>query len=290
MNQYLSNLRSRAGLTASTLLFAVGTLASPVVFADRIIAMNDGPSDFYEIFPDGPGASLLGNGVQDTSLSGLAYDSTNGKMYVSDVCGPECYGIGEVNLETWEITQIGLFTNTSNIHALAHDPMTDTLIGWDTESYRMVTIDRATSLETYIGVTDVAEVRAMAYDPISDTMYGADFLPEDSQLVIINRNTGAVTPVGPFVVDIESSVGMAFDSATGSLYIADDDGDFFEVNTSTGEATLLGNLGIPFDAMTSIPDGRQPPTHPVPGLSFWSILALAGLLLSLGIVSARRRA
>ena len=81
----------------------------------------------------------------------------------------------------------------------------------------------------------------LAYDPISYYMYGSS---EDNYLYKINQYTGEQEQIGPFGSGVGYMIGMAFDS-DGILYGWDLTQDsLWTIDTETGEATLVGSLGI----------------------------------------------
>lgn len=254
---------------------------SAPVFAGRLIVVDDNTGNFYEVDTSVPSAALLGNAVTSLSLTGLGYDSTNGVMYVSDTCGPACFGLGSVDTTTWEVTEIGGFVSTSNIHALAHDSTRDILFGWDVEDDQLVTLNRATGEESYIGSPGSLDIRGMAYDPATDTLFGAD----NSNLYSIDSGTGVGTLIGAFGVSISSSIGLDFDSETGRMFVGDSSGDIYEVDPIAGAAVLLGNLGFVIDGMASITGTPTPidpaVSVPIPATSPLGLLLMALLLIGL---------
>lgn len=75
--------------------------------------------------------------------------------------------------------------------------------------------------------------------------YGVAY--EGGNLYEINLNNATTTMVGPTGKEVWYTQGMAFDLDTGELYWAQfataTDHGFYQVNTETGEATLLGEIG-----------------------------------------------
>lgn len=75
--------------------------------------------------------------------------------------------------------------------------------------------------------------------------YGVAY--EGGNLYEINLNNATITMVGPTGKEVWYTQGMAFDLDTGELYWAQfataTDHGFYQVNTETGEATLLGEIG-----------------------------------------------
>jgi len=75
--------------------------------------------------------------------------------------------------------------------------------------------------------------------------YGVAY--EGGNLHEINLNDASTTVVGPTGKEVWYTQSMAFDLETGELFWAQfataDDHGFYQVNTSTGEATLIGEIG-----------------------------------------------
>lgn len=252
----------------------------------RLIGMNDDNGEFYEINPVNGSATFLG---QDTlasvSLSGLAYDTANDLLWVSDTCGASCYGIGWVDLETWQITEIGGFTNTSNIHSIAYDTSRDILFGWDTEADQLVSISRTTGNETYLGSSGGPGIVGLTYDPVGDRLLGVS--RDDETLYEVDPVTYAVTSVGALGEDPGTQFGLAWDPDTDRLYLSSGSGPFYEVNPATGAATLLGDNGELIGALAFIPGAVS--TVPVPvSNGIWLLISML-LLGGLGLRAIRQR-
>jgi hypothetical protein len=86
----------------------------------------------------------------------------------------------------------------------------------------------------------------LAYDAGSNRLYGTTTLT--NRLYEIDRTTGLATPIGN--VGVPLMRGLAFDNATGTLYGThgvgpfDADDALYRINTSTGQATLVGHTGF----------------------------------------------
>ena len=107
----------------------------------------------------------------------------------------------------------------------------------------LYSIDPNTYAVTLIGSTGVGagDFGDLAYNPNSGTAYWAPGRGNDN-LYTINLQTGAATLVGSHGVD--DLFAMAYDSATGKLYGQTSAGAFYDINTTNGSATLLGNNSI----------------------------------------------
>lgn len=82
-------------------------------------------------------------------------------------------------------------------------------------------------------------LNGLACNPVNNRLYGAG----DTALYAIDMETGAQELIGPFGSDVWYMIGMAFDSS-GVLYGWSLNDYLWTINTSTGDATQVGPLGI----------------------------------------------
>ena len=76
-------------------------------------------------------------------------------------------------------------------------------------------------------------------------MFGVDILGD--RLFAINKDTAEVSPIGSLGFNANGAVGFDFDDATGTLYLTSIDdnagtGNLYTINTTTGEANIVGQL------------------------------------------------
>lgn len=99
----------------------------------------------------------------------------------------------------------------------------------------------------------------LAFDPVSGVLYGSSSSGSpnpaaQNKLVTINPATGLVTVVGPYglsgAATGSSMADLAFDPTTDVLYGIGTVGGahLYSINTSTGQATLVGDSGFAFTA------------------------------------------
>ena len=137
------------------------------------------------------------------------------------------------------------------------DPTTDTLyaVGADDFSpmgdtnFFLTRIDRghevvATTIGGLLGVPQGVAIVGIAVDPIG-RMFGVDILGD--RLFAIDKDTAEVTPIGSLGFNANGAVGFDFDDATGTLYLTSIDdnagtGNLYTINTTTGEANIVGQL------------------------------------------------
>ena len=137
------------------------------------------------------------------------------------------------------------------------DPTTDTLyaVGADDftptgdTNFFLTRIDRghevvATTIGGLLGVPQGVAIVGIAVDPIG-RMFGVDILGD--RLFAIDKDTAEVTPIGSLGFNANGAVGFDFDDATGTLYLTSIDdnagtGNLYTINTTTGEANIVGQL------------------------------------------------
>ena len=108
----------------------------------------------------------------------------------------------------------------------------------DVEDSNVWQIDEETGAMYLVGNAGVG-LNGLAYDPSSDTLYGCG----SAELFIINQDTADATTIGEFGTG-GLMIGIACDSE-GKIYGEDLGTDsLYEINPSTGEATLIGAIGI----------------------------------------------
>lgn len=101
-------------------------------------------------------------------------------------------------------------------------------------------------------------VTGLAFDPVTQTLYGstgksaATDGSTHAKLVTINPANGLVTPIGAFNLTGAAAgatmTDISFDPTTDTLYGIGSNGGahLYSINTSTGQATLVGDSGFGF--------------------------------------------
>jgi len=290
----------KASLTSAVCVL-VTVLAAPL--AGQMYLSDDEQDAIYTVDLTTGQATLVGPAGLDMSFSGLAYDSLNGVLYVSDVAllgeaaGPPTDGrnarltspeggtgwnLATVDLASGALTIVGDHLTSSNIHGLAFDSANDVLYGADIDnSGQLSVIDRATGASTPVGPWGTTtEIRGLAYDAASDTLYGVDYAP--GSLYTIDRTTGAATLVGALGFANGYYDGLEIDPASGVLYFVDDISlQLHSLDLATGQATPVGPLNGPSLPSGLAALGTAGPRTPlaIPALA-WPGLALLALFLA----------
>jgi hypothetical protein len=289
---------------ASLALIALIALSSAAAgHAAIMYATDDNTDEIYTIDLATGQGTLVGSGMEDLSLSGLAYDTSTGTMYVSDVhdltCNPtagildqanagaeapegSCFGLGTVDLATGAVTFIGSHAISSNIQGLAYDSTNDVLYGADPTSESLDVIDRSTGAATIVGPWGVVglSLRALAYDAASTTIFGVS----STDLYRLNTATGAATLVGALGIGAPETEarGLEIDPDTGVLYLGVvGDSSFYSVDKATGAATLIGVSNVEIFGLAALPTGVSPTAIPT-----LSPVGIGALVLLLGALAA----
>jgi len=130
----------------------------------------------------------------------------------------------------------------------------------DSEKSRLAIIDTDTGALTQVGLFGKL-MRDLAYDPNSDTLFGigqsigttvgGTTITPSTRLFSIDRTTGGALEVGPTNV-ADEFYGLAYNANSNKMYStaksSGTTGNLYELNTTTGQATLVGGLGVPASA------------------------------------------
>ncbi len=195
--------------------------------------------------------TVVGSLGADVSYSGLAFDTSDGAMYISDVVSEGPIGLGSVAYSTGELSFIGAHGPWINVHGLAYDPQMDALWGAELDQNGLVWIDR--EQETLLpapavpspgwvhfvgewGIT--TSIRGLAFDSDANVLYGID----STSLYTIDRGTGAATLVGAHGIDLGVAyMSLEYDPDTNLMYaIGGETANLYTINTATATATLVG--------------------------------------------------
>jgi len=223
-------------------------------------------------------------------VEGLACDANTGTLYAVEFqsFGNDMEMLYTVNPNTGLALPIGL-TGFFGIFGLAYDSNTNTLYGIGGADDRLLTLNTATGQATEIGITGLTNVRSLAFDNNTNTLYAIDLGNiNNNSLYRINPITASATLIGE--TGIGDISGLTFDSQTNTLYAAlnsTDPDQLFIINTSTGEATEVGDIG--FNKVNSLASCTTRQASNVPTLSEWGLIAMAGMLGIVGFMVIRRR-
>lgn len=129
-----------------------------------------------------------------------------------------------------------------SVDGLAYDAANGVLLGVDTQTQELVSIDPASGAPTLVGPLG-RDLSALEVDPDTGTIYSVD--NTNGVLVTVNRNSGATTVVGPHNLLLGFISGLAYDSDNDVLYGSNTTTNgLVTLNTATGNATAAGPLGF----------------------------------------------
>ena len=183
-----------------------------------------------------------GRGLEGfNDLEGLAYDAQNnvyyGSMLVDDT-------LLRIDAATGLTSTIGS-TGFDGVAALAYDNDANVLYGIDDDTDQLLTINTTTGAATVVGPVgnnigsiDTTSIRSLAYDSTQQRLIGVNNVLDFS--VSIDAGTGTTTELRR--IDFERVEGMAYDSASDTVYGIDDDSNRLVTFDVQGNATVAGSL------------------------------------------------
>ena len=180
--------------------------------------------------------------IDDVNASFFTIDTVSGEQSFSNgsVHGsPEILPNGVFRSMTWDAT-------TNTLFAVG----TDTFSIFPETRFFLARIDMgheivATTVGELPSIAQGVEIFGIAVDPIG-RMFGVDVLGD--QLFAIDKDTAEAAPIGSLGFNAAGVVGLDFDDATDTLYLTALDsaasiGNLYTLNTLTGEASLVGQMG-----------------------------------------------
>jgi DNA-binding beta-propeller fold protein YncE len=277
---HITTRRSHA--IAIHLLFVISLLSLGNSRVQAQWLITDNSNNLYS-YQQGSGAASEIGTVGPLAVSsgalimGIDFSPLNGKLYALTTFNDN--SLYTVNTSTAAATFVGSTGQSDLIEGdIAFDPSNGTLyaaysgVAGSLEQ-ELLTINTSTGLATIVGdLPSGGDVSGLAFDK-SDNLWavetGATSGADAYELLELNKSTGAV--LNTLAMDMYGgpTLGIRFDAA-GNLYMADDD-DFYEINTSTGAATLIDTTGVDAAGLAYV-------SVPEPGsLSVLTALSLFGL-------------
>ncbi|HMD71846.1 MAG TPA: hypothetical protein VKF41_10910 [Bryobacteraceae bacterium] len=259
------------------LVLAVFSLGQPVMAATYWSTFNG--ASIGTIDTSSGVATIVGPSGQ-AGTYGVAEDPTTNILYAS-------FGssIGTVNKTTGAVTVIG--NTTHAIYGITFDS-SGQMWAVAVSGGALYMVNKATAVATLVGTAGVPGIAWMDIGFNGATLYGVAGDPLVT-LYTINTTTGAATAVATVTGACTDVMGIGFGS-DGTLYASDyTSAKFCTMNPATAVTTLIGAIGAAFPHGGDIGTPAAPaPPPPVPTLSGWAELVLAGLLLIGGCASLYR--
>lgn len=239
----------RARKAASGLPSAPAGVAVAPSFGCNIVASSS--CDYVSFDAAAPGTLTTVANQNELMFAGSFVANDFTKEYV---VGYPSGDVETVDTATGARTTVGPSGFGSAARDIAWDDTTGTLYGTaiNGSSTDLFTVDTTTGAYTLVGtISGVGSggsyVMGIAVDPNTGLMYGIEIVT--SSLVAIDKTTGAGTTIGALGFSTRFSQGLDFDAASGIMYLASIDygntgaQNMYTVDTSTGTATLVGEIG-----------------------------------------------
>jgi hypothetical protein len=232
----------------------LGVAVAPTFAADIL-------QNIFETFDAAnPAVTATVAATDGTAWTGGAFvDGDFSKLFVisgSFAANPDTFAT--IDTTTGAVTVIGNpNSGGAGWNGLAYDPSTGTMyaVTGCPSGSSLYTIDQGTGAPTLVGaLPNEACTVAIAFDP-DGNLFGLDIVSDG--LFAIDKTNASDSLIGSIGFNANYAQDMAFDEATGILYLAgfnlDVGGQFmYTVDTTSGLATLIGAIGSAFgevDAM-----------------------------------------
>lgn len=233
----------------------------------------DPPGAFVIIDTETNAVTEIGQ-FQSNVVTGLSYDPVSDTLYGID---RDADTLVTVNTSTGAITTVGLLGIDTGSGGMAIDVNTNTLYYTDNRTDILYTIDSLTGVATPIGPHGAGDdTQGLAFDPNTNTLYatGGKTIAIggiwNNGLYTLDITTGSASLVGYLGIHPKNH-GLAFDPINNSLFMAESFGlqPLWAIDTSSGVATSIGNLGVNVGGLTYY--------GPIPEPASATMLAVAGL-------------
>ncbi len=234
---------------------------------DTLYVVDSIIDELYEISTSDGSTTLVGSTAPMNIPAGLAFDGT--QMYSIDLSAGTSGGLFTLDLGGGTPTLVGE-TLIAGWQGLASDPTDSGQLYAINQTANLHRISRVDGSATFVasGVGDL--ITALEFDA-SGQLWGTEFLP--GKLVQISKADGNVTAVAN---TLDGFQGIDFDS-NGTLYGHNSNSDsLYVINTSTGDANLVGPSGTQF--VKGLAFSKESP--PVPAVSGHRLMVTVLLVLA----------
>lgn len=227
---------------------ATGTVQSitPLPIRSRALAFE--PAGGFLLAWDGDGSRLAiidpvdGStsyqaitGAVPPSGSGMAYDATQGLLYLTTSGASDLYVI---DVGTWHATQVAPLGGL-HVDGLAYDSVAGVLLGATVDTGAVVTIEPSTGATTLRGYTSMRGGEGLTRDPVTHQTWGVHDAPDG--ITRIDSASGASETIG--ATGFARPHGAAFDPQSGLVYALDSDTDtLLQIDPVTGIGSGLATL------------------------------------------------
>ncbi len=273
-----------------TFLFTVGSVNGQD-FPDGLIGLSStNPAVLYSIDASSGAATPIVTLNGGASLTGLAF--LEGTLYGTDLYnfpggsgGNDIGSISTVGI----ITFLGNQNGSANWHGLAADEAGGVMYSIDLNNSNILTAQFPDGSVQTIGSGTGIDGRGMEYDDTHGILYATG----TDSLYTISIATGTSNLIGPTGISLSNYVGLAYDECNQILYAnaGVSTTQLYTLDVTTGVATLVGSNGvdIPIDGLAWKGSCVIPGPNPIPTLSEWGLIAMAGLMGIIGFMVIRRK-
>jgi DNA-binding beta-propeller fold protein YncE len=199
--------------------------------------------------------------------AGIDFSPTNGQLYALTTLYDN--SLYTVNPTTGAASLVGPTGQTSVIEGdLAFDPTTGTLYGAyevpsGTSNEELFTLNTSTGVATIVGPmsSSTIDVSGLAFDSSGQLWAVASGVNSTGipALLELDKTTGAITSSMSMGLDLnQPTLGIRFDPSNGQLYMADGDGNFYQINTSNGDTTLIDSTGVDATGLAFVSNVPEP--------------------------------
>jgi len=263
-------------------------------FPDGLIGLSSSePAVLYSINASNGVASPIVALNGNASITGLAF--LNRTLYGTDLYDfpgdiVSQNAIGSISTNGI-ISLLSDQNGSANWHGLAADETNNILYVIDNNNSDILTAQFPDGSLTTIGSGAGINGSGMEYDDTHGILYA---ISPDSTLYTVSTETGTANIIGPTGLPSNSNdIGLAYDECNEILYANHGPlRQLFILDVTTGAATLVGSNGV--DAVIDGlawkgPCGPGSGPNPIPTLSEWGMISMAGILGLFGLFAALRR-
>jgi V8-like Glu-specific endopeptidase len=204
-------------------------------------------------------------GTFSNRTQGATFDPTIGAERLL-VIGAGSNTLGQVDWPSKAYSVLGPVTGVAlTITGLGFDPITSTLYAVTGADGQLYSVSLATLAATPIGVPAGLNLGALEFDYATRKLFAID---DDavlgSRLVQVHPTTGVATVVGVLGAGIDDCNGLAISNDDGKLYAINATNDsLYELNKTTGAATLVGDTLGSFGSLFGMTAESQMPCDPI---------------------------
>ena len=237
------NIDLPADVPSEDVIVAVARTADQIVTSSQVIEGSALTYVFTELLPGTYTGTVAYNGEVIANLRGITVVGGETNLYPKT---------GSINIGNAYILYEPSLSKTTELPSPTAAPTAEPTAEPASEpEYNLGKLSLLTGGITDVG-TFAGPVKVIAFSP-EGVLYGIRYVDtkpviENAQLVTIDRETLTLTDVGTVMTGIDYSYvsGLNFDTE-GNLWLSLNDTNFYQVDTATGQATLIGSNSMIVD-------------------------------------------